>query len=428
MDKFITFDNITSDMYMSPSDDDNNDDAILDEYYHNPSVKIENIDESQYDLHKIKKDEHRSDEEIITESLDKKDKILNFTSVILTKVPSIIQGFDWVKQLVLKKCDLTEITYVPINLVEFVCVENNIKIFDASILPNTLECLEYRENKTKKIINLKEGILKLDVGDNFLSTLDVPRTVIDLKIDNNPFEYLPELSDNIMSLDISRTNIKTLPKLSEKLENFKLSSTSILTINHLPDTLIEFVAYSSDLTFINCVLPSNLQVLDLFGTKIRTLPSLPDSIKFLDLGRLLNITELPNIPEKLEKLDISMTESLKLTSEQKRIIREKIHPENLTWNEDSEFVITPSNEIPTKSTNPFLDYESTNEANDCSEMPTKNRNPFLDYDLTNEANDCSDMSIFWDDDTANTFSRRFVLNKYSSDNPDYIISEVTYVL
>jgi hypothetical protein len=116
------------------------------------------------------------------------------------------------------------------------------------------------------------------------------------------FDYLPE---GLETLVCSDTKIKTISNLPNSLKKLKVHfSYYFYTVKSLPPNLKELELYHAlRLREIMCELPKTLRILVLTETDISILPTLPESLRELELTMSTHIENIPNLPKNLRILD-----------------------------------------------------------------------------------------------------------------------------
>lgn len=303
---------------------------MLDEQFEH-SIMTENKDcydvfntETNLFTNNISSDDKSIDKKI-EECFSSRTPKLKLKSFNFTELPDILTTFEWVTYLEINSTKITELKNLPPNLTNLDCCNNNIEILDGSILPSTLKILKFVKNKTRKIINLKEGLIDIDFSDNLLEeicSIPISTQTLDLS-ENCNFIHFPNLLENtnLIALSLNRTEIytideKLIPNCIKILET--CSCDKLTKITWLPCDLIEWKSYCCNIDTITCKFPVNLKNLDLYNNNLEEIPDFPEHIIECDLG-LNNLKSLPTIPKTIKKLDIEKNKNLIITDDIKSV-------------------------------------------------------------------------------------------------------------
>ena len=128
----------------------------------------------------------------------------------------------------------------------------------------------------------------------------------ELKLDILKITHLPPLPDSLEKLSAPFSKLTSLPDpLPPNLKFLDVFHTKITSLPALPDTLLHLNAVNTKITSLPA-LPPNLKFLDVSDTKIMSLPVLPPSLELLAANNT-QITSLPALPPNLVRLLVNKT-------------------------------------------------------------------------------------------------------------------------
>ena len=254
--------------------------------------------------------------EVLGENELMKETKLELIGSDICELPERLAGFDWVEILVIRNTKIKEIINLPKNIVELFIEQNDLEIFDASIIPNSVLALKFTSNKTKIVTGLKNGIVTLNLAFNQIKELDcpIPPSVTDLNLsENKGFDKLPMFEFdgcNLRILDVSGTRISNIDDIPDNITILKTCTCTVLrTVNKLPSCLTKWVAFSSQIEKITCEFPPQIDHIDLYDCYLDSCPDFPDSIKTIDIGKNL-LDKIPRVPFTIETMDIRENDKL----------------------------------------------------------------------------------------------------------------------
>ena len=134
---------------------------------------------------------------------------------------------------------------------------------------------------------------------------------MDYKVRINSIEGV-QYFKSLRSLSCSSLNIITIPVLPPTIQYLQLGGTKIKSINSLPDSLKYFTAEYSTLTSLPSKLPSGLISLYLSGCNLSYLPPFPNTLQILNLyGGNSQLTCLPKFPPSFREIEIKKSSQIK---------------------------------------------------------------------------------------------------------------------
>lgn len=267
----------------------------------------------------------------------------------LSKFPERIKDFIWIETLELQNNNLKYIdesfSFFP-NLKKLNITKNDINRIDGQNLPDSLEELNLSGNNICTIIDLKEGLITIDLSNNNLQNniLEIPKTVTDLDIShNNTLFILPKFKsdENLSKLDISNTMIRSIDNIPQSVNILKACDCNINRISKFPSSLMEFTAFNSHIYIIDTEFPKDLFELDLYKNNLKEIPPLPENVNNIDLGNN-NLEKIPILPDSLSKIDLtgnlklSLEELDELKNKHKTIDIKYTQKNNDNWNIDGD--------------------------------------------------------------------------------------------
>lgn len=168
------------------------------------------------------------------------------------KVRSVLSNFNGI-ELNFEDFEFTKNPVIPkgCKILNFVNCKN---VHNLPELPDSLE-----------VINLS--------GTDIINIKHLPKNLRILKLEQcTQLTELPLLPQSLTELDITRSGVSNLPALPASLKVLEISNTNIGYICELPDYLEELWCY---------------------GTKLSTLPYIPETIKFLHLNGIMPCPPVP---------------------------------------------------------------------------------------------------------------------------------------
>lgn len=163
-------------------------------------------------------------------------------------------------------------------------------------LPNTIQLIDVRGTMIRKLPN------------------KLPTTLQTLICHGAFLDELPPLPASLKKLDVSATNIKDL-KVPPFLTWLDISGTDLREIPSLPNTL-SFLACSDMEIDTLPDLPVGLTTLTCTNTNIRRIQSVPRYLRNIYLNDNLFLEELPTFPTKIGFLNVNNCPSLHLQPEE----------------------------------------------------------------------------------------------------------------
>lgn len=273
--------------------------------------------ESKYQLctNFLSSNDIREIELILNNCEQYQEDTLELKNYRLISLPKELKKFNWVKQLDVSYCHLTELDNLPINLEHLDASNNKISIIKKNELPVSLKSLMLEDNIIGEIEELPSGLVGLHVGNNILSEINVENTELEyLNLSKNKFTKIPKLNNKIIKLDVSENIIDCVDDLPNSLEQFDCSNNNISLISNLPKNIIELVAYANSIEYIY-YFPENIKTIDLSNNNISYIPSLPNSIEQIDLSHnKLKSLSMSDLPSNLTKINVKNNENLNMSS------------------------------------------------------------------------------------------------------------------
>lgn len=247
--------------------------------------------------------------EILLKNESTREKVLTLMGGSIKNLPEILTTFSWVEEIVIMNTDIEKLENLPPNINTLVVQNNNLELFDASVVPSTVKSIKFTSNCTKIIVGLKNGYEKIDLSYNNMKTLDsiVPSSVVELRLTECTFlKTLPVFEDdgcNMKIIDIYGTSVEDIDSVPDTVEILNTCKTNIKEVNKLPSSLKEWKTYNSSLNKINCTLPNELTDVDFCDCFLRDCPDFPLSIKMIDLAKNL-LEKIPYVPDTAQQIDI----------------------------------------------------------------------------------------------------------------------------
>ena len=214
--------------------------------------------------------------------------------------------------LIITKCPLDEISYLPPQLESIKCNKCNLKIVSCKTFPSTLKSIDFTDNLIELITDFDQLTnLKTFILDNNCITYinDIPKSAEIVSLKNNLIENLSFLMENIKELYLNNNRISDIEYLSDSIEILDISKNNISIIALFPSELKVFIAYNCKIRNILCKFPFKLKKLDMFNNFLESVPDFPDSLEWVDLSD----NDLRCMPKNIKHLsffDISNNKNL----------------------------------------------------------------------------------------------------------------------
>jgi hypothetical protein len=250
----------------------------------------------------------------LEESKTSKNCELKLNGKFVDHLPEELKSFEWVTVLYLETTDIKVLTdNLPPNLTKFVCKFNNMRVFDASVLPDSVISIIYQNNNTLDVVGLKDGILELDISNNMLKELSckIPPNIIRISVSNNKlFQFSQPLPDSLKELVANDTCIRSIDDLNDNLEQLSTCRCNIPIVKKFPNSLKQWKNFVSHTEEIQCEFPKGMTHLDMFNNNLTKCPTLPDTMVDVDLSSN-NLEEIPEFFPTLGKIDLKQNKRLK---------------------------------------------------------------------------------------------------------------------
>lgn len=186
---------------------------------------------------------------------------------------------------------------------------------------------------------------ELNISEMNLSELPVlPETVLSLNCSGNPITRLHNLPPNLRKLNCMDTKITRFENIPVTLRCLNCAGTKITQFENLPSTLRQVNCSATDITSLNGLpssvryiradyckkfenihelptdlrrisfedstiqsianIPDKVEVIDMYCCRIKSMPTLPESLRFFRCIMTYGLRHITNIPSQLEVLDI----------------------------------------------------------------------------------------------------------------------------
>jgi len=261
--------------------------------------------------------------------------------LVLDKIPIVLKTIDTIKRLTLEQCSLEYISNLPPNLETLDIRCNKIQSITTEDLPETLTILIACNNKIRhvdlsrsfhiQIVNLANNPLDQSVAfppnvrellltASFFSNVDVLTKLLNLKVLKlssinksklNNLGCIDKLPNTITDLTLSRVNVFSEIN-GEKIYGH---------IGKLPEHLMKFTCQATHIkSFGFTKFPIGLSYLDIYDNEIIHLPTLPDTVSYVDISNNTMLMSVANIPQNIECYDAINNINLKFSQEQITIL------------------------------------------------------------------------------------------------------------
>lgn len=220
-------------------------------------------------------------------------KSLNFGPVSAYHLEDL-RYFDSLSSLTMCAANLYQLSYLPMSLKEFVCLDCNL-VGLPEVLPPKLEILD---------CGSADRYIQVFGNFNFIKSLPaLPATLKHLNIEQNGLETLPDLPKGLKDLLVSRNHLTSLPKLPDSLKRFEISYNRLTSLPAIPDNFTALVCEGNKLKSLPS-LPKELRLLKCGDNEIEILDNLPPNLTFIECS-FNKITKITSLPSNLKYLDCS---------------------------------------------------------------------------------------------------------------------------
>lgn len=260
----------------------------------------------------------------IDENIKSYNESLYIFNCEISELTEDLKTMEWVTKLVIKKVGLTSINNLPPNLVELSVIGNNIRILDGAVLPSTLKSLDWIDNKTRDVVGLQDGIVFLQLKDNYISEISsaIPKTVEKIDVSGNKcLITLPIIPEGCCYANFTCTSITNIDTLPDSIEELHTCRCNIPIVNKLPKNLKVWKNFISGLKSITCKWPSDIIEVDLYNNNVSYVPDFPPTCETVDLGNNA-LRAVPKFPSTVLSFNIKDNEALELSDEFKAQYRD----------------------------------------------------------------------------------------------------------
>lgn len=273
----------------------------------------------------IEEDNSKKFEREISDIVTNENERVYIFDIKISELPEIFKTFTFVKEMYLQDTLLNSLNNLPPNLRQLKIINGDFEVFDGKLIPSTVTDIIFKRCSIKRVINLQEGIKKLDLNKNSIEFIEseMPESLIYCNLSDNDLKVLPKFKNNLRELFVNDTKIESIDDLPDSVLEIYATSNSIPIINNLPKALEVLKIYKSEIIGIKCKIPDSVRILDLYDNNLRNVPNIPNSIVEIDLtANLLN--ELPSFKHcnKLRKLELGNIKDIKLSKEQIKELHE----------------------------------------------------------------------------------------------------------
>ena len=231
----------------------------------------------------------------------------------LDMLPPALLCFKHLTELVVKKCDLSELDVLPPNIQKIVFNNCGLKIISCQHFPNSLKHIDFCNNELEIFSDVKKTITHLYLDNNNLQYIhDIPEDsqLKVLSIKNNKIKNIDFLVDiNLTELYLNNNCIEDISVLSNTIEILEISKNNIFTISVLPENLKTLIAFHCKINKFLFELPYFLEKLDLYNNNLEDLPEFNKFLKWLDISSN-DLRKLPSNIAQLDYCDISCNANL----------------------------------------------------------------------------------------------------------------------
>lgn len=177
-----------------------------------------------------------------------------------------------------------------------------------AVLEENVDNLDISFNSLGVIRDLPQSIHSLNLESNQICRLDsLPRNLKILKINSNPISKLKTLPSSLEQLFFDNTQVRSLIGVPNAIKIVHCHANPHLkTLMGLPVTIVELFCYSCPRLKLDYLTQSpqtfsNLKFLDIAEVGLRTLPTFPPNLQYLNVSQNL-IGHLDGVPATLTQL------------------------------------------------------------------------------------------------------------------------------
>lgn len=255
-------------------------------------------------------------EEIMEKCLLQRQKDVSIDGEHIKTIPVEFAEFEWIEDMTIESTKINVFDVFPKELKSLTLRDNEIELFDASLLPRTLLFLKYNYNDTKDVIGLHEGISVLDMSSNnfILLKCKIPSSVVHCNFSGNRLlRQVPDIVDfgNLKILNLNDTMVSNIDGIPDSVEQLDTCRCHVEIVKKIPSSLRIWKSFNASIESIECEFPKGLENLDLYGNRLACCPDLPDGIEEVDLGNN-NLLSVPKFPRSIRILDLKNNSALNI--------------------------------------------------------------------------------------------------------------------
>ncbi len=267
----------------------------------------------------------------LNENKKTKSNLLDLSYCFIREIPDLSE-YVWVKELELQGNQIDNIKKecLPPKLESININNNRVEKLMGSDFPDTLTELFARQNKIDYFdVEGFENLTSLDIYGNTVGEFTFPPNIMELDISDNMLKELEDLpasltvfiaSNNCLSdlvpndalsiCDVSHNYITEPPIFATELVELDISYNKIEDYYDLPDNLEIFIAHNNNIRTM-CTLPNKLKEInlaynDLNDTEMEKM-DLPNGLEKINLCNNSSISTIKGIPWSILEIDVRGT-------------------------------------------------------------------------------------------------------------------------
>lgn len=189
------------------------------------------------------------------------------------------------------------ITFMYISELELTDIDG-IKFF------TDLSFLICNSNQLTSLPELPQNLISIECNQNQLTSLpELPQSLNYLYCWGNQLTSLPEIPQNLLGLYCSQNQLITLPQLPDGLTSLSCYDNLLISLPVIPEELNRLYCAENQLASLPEI-PQGLEELYCSNNQLTNLPELPETLTLLHISQN-NITSLPLLPENLQLINFS---------------------------------------------------------------------------------------------------------------------------
>lgn len=173
-------------------------------------------------------------------------------------------------------------------------------------LPDTVRRLNCGWNPIKSLHNLPRDLRKLNCNSTEITHFEnVPPFLRCLECGDTKLTHFGNLPNTLRRVDCSFTSLKNLDGLPDSVRYIRAEECNNLeNVHTFPAELLR-ISFNDSCIKSLANIPDKVECIDMCICGIKSIPKLPESLRFFRCQSTSGLTHITNIPSKLEVLDIT---------------------------------------------------------------------------------------------------------------------------